>query len=77
MASVEGGVIGMGDMTDALWKGKVKACRPENGDDENEQLSSDDTATESTHTIRAVTVPSVVDHRYVQMSKDAITNAHE
>eukprot|EP00956_Cyclotella_meneghiniana_P000359 scaffold432_cov69-Cyclotella_meneghiniana.AAC.17 len=77
MASVEGGVIGMGDMTDALWKGKVKACRPENDEDENEQLGLDDTATESAHTIRAVTVPSVVDHRYVQMSKDATTNAHQ
>lgn len=27
--------------------------------------------------IRAVTVPSVVDHRYVSMSKDGVTSPHE
>lgn len=77
MASVEGGVIGMGDMTDGLWMGKVKACRPQNDDDEITQHSSDDTPAETAHTIRAVTVPSVIDHRYVQMPKDAIANARD
>jgi hypothetical protein len=80
-ASIEGGVIGMGDMTDAVWKGNVKVCRAENDneieDADGEGSSSNDTGKESSHTIRAVTVPSVVDHRYVQMPKDTITNAHE
>ncbi|KAL3780827.1 hypothetical protein HJC23_011076 [Cyclotella cryptica] len=32
---------------------------------------------ESSHTIRAVTVPSVVDHRYVVLPKESSNNAHE
>lgn len=74
MASMEGSVIGMGDMTDIVWKGHVKVCRAET--DDLAEKETDAEAKES-HTIRAVTVPSVVDHRYVQMSKDTATNAHE
>ena len=79
MASLEGSVIGMEDMLDTVWKGKVKVCRAESGDDDSVdgEKSTSDTASESSHTIRAVTVPSVVDHRYVQMPKETVTNAHE
>jgi hypothetical protein len=81
-ASLEGAVIGMGDMTDSVWKGNVNVCRVETNDNEignaAEEIDSSQTTTKDTaHTIRAVTVPSVVDHRYVQMSKDTITNANE
>ncbi|KAL3823376.1 hypothetical protein ACHAXA_008871 [Cyclostephanos tholiformis] len=78
-AAMEGGMIGV-DGFDDIWGGRMKICRPEDGDDV-EVLSSlevsSPTTTEATHTIRAVTVPSVVDHRYVFMSKDTATNPHE
>ncbi|KAL7483625.1 hypothetical protein ACHAW6_009269 [Cyclotella cf. meneghiniana] len=81
-ASSEGGVIGMGEAMDAVWRGDVKVCRAEADDgdltDAEEKNNAFDVASrESSHTIRAVTVPSVVDHRYVAMPKESITNAHE
>lgn len=78
MASMEGGVIGMGDMTDIVWKGYVKVCRAETSDNNSdEENASPESSTNESHTIRAVVVPSVVSHRYVRMSKESITNAHE
>ena len=79
LASMEGGVIGMGDMQDNCWKGSVKVCRPDDNDfdADGNDFTSSPAASESSHTIRAVTVPSVVDHRYVQLPKEAVTNAHE
>lgn len=80
-AAVEGGVIG-GDELEGVWKGRMKVCRPEAGDDDLQEERDDDTASDlcaasTTHTIRAVTVPSVVDHKYVSMSKDAANNSDE
>jgi hypothetical protein len=77
MASMEGGVIGMGDMTDIVWKGFVKVCRAESENDSAEENKSPESSTNEAHTIRAVVVPSAVSHRYVQMPKESITNAHE
>lgn len=77
-AASEGGVVGVGEMMDGVWKGGVKVCRPEEGD--IAAYSGGDGgegANETSHTIRAVTVPSVVDHRYVYMTKDTITNPQE
>jgi len=73
-AAMEGGVIGGGEGLEGVWKGRMKACRP-NIDDDGAGPNTD--PDESTHTIRAVTVPSVVDHRYVYMSKEEASNAHE
>ena len=70
-AAMEVDIIGS-DGLQGPWKGNMKACRPENGDG---QLS--EALRESTHTIRAVTVPSVVDHRYVFLPKNEVTNAQE
>ena len=81
-AAMEGGVIGGGEGLEGVWKGRMKACRPA----EIEGSGTDTTITDDTndesiqqqqHTIRAVTVPSVVDHRYVRMTKDVATNAQE
>ncbi|KAL9183761.1 hypothetical protein ACHAXT_004617 [Thalassiosira profunda] len=74
-AAMEGGVIG-GDGLEGVWRGRMKVCRPQGGnvDSENEAANAPD---DSTHTIRAVTVPSAVSHKYVSMPKDAMTNAHE
>ena len=49
----------------------MKVCRPIEND------GSSTTGAEETHTIRAVTVPAVVDHRYVAMSKNDLTNSEE
>lgn len=72
-AAMEGGVIG-GEGLEDVWRGRMKVCRPE---ESGIDLSSVDESSTQQHTIRAVTVPSVVDHRYVYMPKDAITNSHE
>ncbi|KAL3780948.1 hypothetical protein ACHAW5_010022 [Stephanodiscus triporus] len=78
-AAMEGGVVGAEGFED-VWGGRMKICRPEDEDDvqmsSSIPASSPDVA-DATHTIRAVTVPSVVDHRYVFMSKDTVTNSHE
>jgi len=74
-AAMEGGVIGGGEGLEGVWKGRMKACRPNIDDDGGAGPNTD--PDESTHTIRAVTVPSVVDHRYVYMSKEEASNAHE
>ena len=77
-ASMEGGVIGSVGIKD-VWGGMMKVCRP-SADDVGENGSigvSSATTTDAAHTIRAVTVPSVVDHRYVSMSKDSATSPHE
>ncbi|KAL7521367.1 hypothetical protein ACHAWX_006042 [Stephanocyclus meneghinianus] len=81
-ASSEGGVIGMGETMDAVWRGDVKVCRAEADDGdlteaEEKNNAFDVASRESSHTIRAVTVPSVVEHRYVAMPKESVTNAHE
>jgi len=74
-AAMEVDIIGS-DGLQGAWKGNLKACRPENSIDTGEQQPS--TAPEdSTHTIRAVTVPSVVDHRYVFLPKSEVTNSQE
>lgn len=79
-AAMEGGAIGP-DGFDDIWGGRMRVCRPEDGGDVEVSLSSDvsnpTAIEESAHTIRAVTVPSVVDHRYVFMSKDTTTNPRE
>jgi len=67
-AAQEGGVIGG---MEGVWKGRMKVCRPIEND------GSSNTGAEETHTIRAVTVPSVVDHRYVAMEKSSLTNPEE
>mmetsp|Transcript_10237 Transcript_10237/g.23958 ORF Transcript_10237/g.23958 Transcript_10237/m.23958 type:complete len:624 (+) Transcript_10237:111-1982(+) len=67
-AANEGGVIGG---MEGVWKGRMKVCRPV------ESGGSSATGTEEAHTIRAVTVPSVVDHRYVAMTKSSLTNSEE
>jgi len=56
---------------EGVWKGRMKVCRPIEND------GSSNTGAEETHTIRAVTVPSVVDHRYVAMEKSSLTNPEE
>ena len=82
-AAMEGGVIGA-EGIEGVWGGRMQVCRPDD-DDVDVQMSSslaDDSnpaasTTEAAHTIRAVTVPSVVDHRYVFMSKDTVTNSRD
>lgn len=76
-AAMEGGVIGGGEGLEGVWKGRMKACRPNVDDDGLDSADSNTDPDDSTHTIRAVTVPSVVDHRYVYMSKVEASNAHE
>ena len=76
-AAMEGGVIGGGEGLEGVWKGRMKACRPNVDDDGLDSADSNTDPDDSTHTIRAVTVPSVVDHRYVYMSKEEASNAHE
>ena len=83
-AAMEGGVIGA-EGIEGVWGGRMQVCRPDDDDDVDVQMSSspaDDSnpaasTAEATHTIRAVTVPSVVDHRYVFMSKDTVTSSHD
>lgn len=57
---------------DIVWNGTVKPCRPEvedvdAGGENGEQKQQD-------HTIRAVTVPSQVKHKYIRIEKDMATN---
>jgi len=73
-AAMEVDIIGS-DGLQGAWKGNLKACRPENSNDTGEQLST--VPEDSTHTIRAVTVPSVVDHRYVFLPKSDVTNSQQ
>ncbi|KAL7543805.1 hypothetical protein ACHAXR_013147 [Thalassiosira sp. AJA248-18] len=80
-AATEGGVIG-GEGLEGVWKGRMKVCRPEDGQDvvdvnQSPSNPSEEDDTESTHTIRAVTVPSAVDHRHVFIPKAQITNSQE
>ena len=80
-ASMEGGVIGSVGIKD-VWGGMMKVCRPTDDVGENgiigvSSVSSSAITIDAAHTIRAVTVPSVVDHRYVSMSKDSATSPHE
>jgi hypothetical protein len=84
-AAMEGGAIGS-DGFDDVWGGKMRVCRPGDEDDvmsvassssHREGMSPTVVAEDAAHTIRAVTVPSVVDHRYVFMSKDTTTNPRE
>ncbi|KAK1748028.1 ATP-dependent RNA helicase [Skeletonema marinoi] len=70
-AAKEVDIIGS-DGLQGAWKGNMKACRPENTSNTGEQVSAE--PEDSTHTIRAVTVPSVVDHRFVSMPKSDLTN---
>uniref|UniRef100_A0A7S4N898 ATP-dependent RNA helicase n=1 Tax=Odontella aurita TaxID=265563 RepID=A0A7S4N898_9STRA len=63
---------------DLTWTGDVKMCRPAatldsgSGDDETKVTSV--TKEEDQHTIRAVTVPTEVEHRYVELSKEAASS---
>jgi len=43
----------------------------------NNEASDEEDANTTTHTIRAVTVPSAVTHNYVPMTKDAVLRSHE
>lgn len=80
-AAMEGGVVG-GEWMEGVWKGNVKVCRPDVSEgssleDSSDQEDDETTKNNSSHTIRAVTVPGVVDHRYVKLTKDAVTDASE
>ncbi|KAL7473101.1 hypothetical protein ACHAXS_013459 [Conticribra weissflogii] len=80
-AAIESGVVG-GEGMEGVWKGNVKICRPDVSDDNRAEDSTDQEDNESTinnspHTIRAVTVPDVVHHRYVKMTKESIMDASE
>jgi len=80
-AAMEGGVVG-GEWMEGVWKGNVKVCRPDvsegsSSEDSNDQENYETTKNNSSHTIRAVTVPEVVDHRYVKLTKEAVTDASE
>ena len=83
-AALEGGVIG-GDGLEGVWKGRMKICRPEDGAHDQEPTPQPDkdrippsvskeAVNDDVHTIRAVTVPSVVNHKFVSMSKSDVTN---
>lgn len=73
-AALEVDIIGS-DGLQGAWKGNMKACRPESSNNEGDQASA--APEDSQHTIRAVTVPSVVDHRYVFLPKSDVTNPQE
>lgn len=75
-AAMEGGVIG-GMALGGVWRGRMKVCRPEDKEVKENQTSEEVSNNEPIHTIRAVTVPSAVDHKYVAMTKDAMTKSHE
>lgn len=71
-----------GEGLEGVWKGRMKVCRPEDGQEvgdvnQNPSNPSEEDNAESTHTIRAVTVPSAVDHRHVFIPKAQITNSQE
>lgn len=73
-AAMEVDIIGS-DGLQGAWKGNMKACRPDDIKDTGEQPST--APEDSTHTIRTVTVPSVVDHRYVFLPKSEAANPQE
>jgi len=73
-AALEVDIIGS-DGLQGAWKGNLKACRPENSSSTGEEVST--TPEDFTHTIRAVTVPDVVDHRYVFLQKSEASNPQE
>lgn len=73
-AALETDIIGS-DGLQGAWKGNMKACRPENSNNAGDQVSA--APDDSQHTIRAVTVPSVVDHRYVFLPKSDAINPQE
>lgn len=73
-AAMEVDIIGSEGLKGA-WKGNVKVCRPDTS--EQSTFATQDETVESTHTIRAVTVPSVVDHRYVFLPKNEASNSQE
>ena len=73
-AALEVDIIGS-DGLQGPWKGNMKACRPENSSNTGEEVST--TPEDSTHTIRAVTVPDVVDHRYVFLQKSEVSNPQQ
>jgi len=52
---------------DIVWNGSVKPCRPEVED-------ADAGGEQQDHTIRSVTVPSQVKHKYIRIEKDMATN---
>lgn len=58
---------------DLAWLGDVKTCRPEASVESSS--SGGDEIVEQQHTIRAVTVPSEVDHRYIELSKEAASSS--
>jgi len=80
-AALEGGVIG-GDGLEGVWKGRIKICRPDDGGNDQESTLPDNIASSTSkevgnddaHTIRAVTVPTVVNHKFVSMSKSDVIN---
>jgi len=62
-----------------IWNGDTKACRPKE-DSEGSTDSMQDTLgkkEEKQHTIRAVTVPPQVKHKYIEMSKESASQATE
>jgi hypothetical protein len=64
-----------------VWDSDVKVCRPPGQvDDDNNNNNNDGDETSSSeiphqHTIRAVTCPSQVDHRYLTLSKEAMLSS--
>jgi DEAD/DEAH box helicase len=65
---------------ETVWGSDIVICRPDDDlDDMNEPQNSDqemlsETDTTSQHTIRAVTVPSQVSHRYILLSKESASS---
>jgi hypothetical protein len=59
---------GTASSRELVWSGDVKACRPEFDSD------SEDEEEAPVHTIRAVTVPAQVTHKYVALSKEAASS---
>jgi len=60
---------------ETVWNGQVKPCRPEvssASSDAPEGQPSEEQQPKG-HTIRSVTVPSQVSHRYIRLDKDAAT----
>jgi len=64
-----------------IWSGDTKACRPIEESNETGLDSAQDLLEKkedkTQHTIRAVTVPSQVKHKYLEMSKESASQAPE
>uniref|UniRef100_A0A7S1ZEL8 ATP-dependent RNA helicase n=2 Tax=Ditylum brightwellii TaxID=49249 RepID=A0A7S1ZEL8_9STRA len=60
---------------DMVWDGHVKSCRPE--EEESLETTAEGDEEEKQHTIRSVTVPAQVKHRYVRMNKESITSPND